>query len=149
MSRFLLFSFFILSLNMSLILMGGIDNIYITETNRSLFGATVEPLDDYLTVTDFTNANITINDSASMQAAKERSVGFGPQSGVNDDTGFWGYTKASVSGIVNFFWDTFFLFPSFLRDKFGMPSMFVYPMYVVFGIIQLLGVIELFRGKAL
>jgi hypothetical protein len=117
-------------------------------TNMSLFGKNVQPYAEYNDVMDAQGGSISFSSNASVYAAVNRTAGFGPTQGVLDTFGFWTLAKTLITTIINFFYRGFFGLPAFLRDYFGLDVIFVGPLYIIVGLIEIFGLYEVVRGSS-
>lgn len=150
MSRVVQIGFFIMCFNIGLMLTNSIDDVYLVETNSTtgLFGAKVQPYVSYNGLNDAQGYAINFSDKNSMENTTQRAVNYGPQSGLADDVGFWTLTKQSVVTVVNFLYRGFFGLPAFLYEHLSMPYIFVPPLYIFIGFIEIMGIIEIVRGQS-
>ena len=146
------FAFAIFAFNMSIGLVNSIDGVWIDSYNLSLFGKTVDPYVTYNNLPDSQGIQINFSDNGSIFNATQRAASFSPglqQSGVQDTFGFWTLAKNSIITIVSFLYRGFFGLPDFLWRNFSLDTIFVLPMYIVCGVVQILGIYEIIRGSSL
>ena len=140
----------ILGLNLGIMLVNSIDTVWIDSIgmNRSLFGEKVTPYVQYNSLQDAQGQNVTFNNYQSMSNATQRLASYGPTTGVLDQFGFWSITKNSIVTVINFLYIGFFGLPDMMY-KMGMDAIFVTPMFIIVGIIEIIGGYEIIRGSSL
>ena len=142
---------FLLSMNLGFTIVNLIDEYMISSLGHSIFQASrIEPYETYGSFHDYTDNETNLTNVYDVKNTVDREIDYGPQEGIADSTDYWAITKSSLVTIVNLLFGGFIGLPLFVYHIVGVGIFTVLsPIFIVMGIIQILGIYEIIRGTSL
>jgi len=155
-SNFVYIATYIMAINLMFTLMNTVNDLYVVNMHKSLFGYQIAPFASYNTLGDVNNVTVNMTNPYEVANATQRAANYGPQTGVVDYFGFWTVTKNSVVIILNMFMGGFIGLPLFIyrvAPELIVPinggSGLLLPFFAILGVIQINGIYEIIRGQPL